>query len=295
MRGESADEVAARAILFQVFMIMGWPEILQTDNGSQFRSSVITALCQLMDSRLRHIAPYNPRADGKVENSIRSIKNIVLKFIEGTGVDWPLYLDYAQYIFNTNPHAGNASPAFELIFNRAARPIKDHTRGSAPVPITVDDWKAHQQRINAVVMRQVIDNKNVEQERQRKQMEKRRRILLAPYPVGATVMIRNAARSSKMDDRFNGPYIVTKVLASGSYFLKHIDGEPYDLPVPADQLKRVNDALAQHRYNIKAITNHRGQRGDYEYLIEWKGYDEKTWVPQEDITNDAIQAYWKRS
>ena len=72
-----------------------------------------------------------------------------------------------------------------------------------------------------------------------------------------------------------------------------------DRHVPIDQLKIVSkdgrtiDA-EDNVYTVKKIHSHRGDVGSYEYLIEWKGYKEKTWEKETDILDDlVVTKYWK--
>jgi hypothetical protein len=49
-------------------------------------------------------------------------------------------------------------------------------------------------------------------------------------------------------------------------------------------------------YEVKKIINHRGTPGNYEYLIDWKGYKEKTWEPEANILDyDIVKQYWEAS
>jgi hypothetical protein len=42
---------------------------------------------------------------------------------------------------------------------------------------------------------------------------------------------------------------------------------------------------------VEKIHKHRGDVGAYEYVIEWKGYKEKTWEPENNILDDLVETY----
>ena len=58
-------ETVARK-LWKIFCLIGWPRILQSDNGREFVNQILQALMKLTGIDHRLISPYNPRADGKV-------------------------------------------------------------------------------------------------------------------------------------------------------------------------------------------------------------------------------------
>lgn len=48
-------------------------------------------------------------------------------------------------------------------------------------------------------------------------------------------------------------------------------------------------------YEVEKILNHREEPGEgVEYYVQWKGYKERTWEPQENfIERKCITDYWK--
>lgn len=51
-------------------------------------------------------------------------------------------------------------------------------------------------------------------------------------------------------------------------------------------------------FEVQAILTHRGEYGEYEYLVHWKGYDdpkENTWEKETQFDSKYhIKLYWKR-
>ena len=82
LRDSTAETVARK--LWKIFSIVGFPKILQSDNGSEFINDVLKALTKLIGIEHRFISPYNPRADGKVERSIGTVMMIIKKLLHGT-------------------------------------------------------------------------------------------------------------------------------------------------------------------------------------------------------------------
>ena len=82
--------------LWNVFCTLGLPKIIQSDNGPEFVNGVIRALVKLVGVDHRLISQYNPRADGKVERSIRTVMSIIKKLLHGNEENWNLFIPFAQ-------------------------------------------------------------------------------------------------------------------------------------------------------------------------------------------------------
>lgn len=292
LKTEQATEVAQQ--LYAIFMLLGWPKVLQSDNGPQFVSDVVRRLNQLLGVNQRFISAYNPRVDGKVERSIGTVMQSIKKLLHGTDHHWPLFLDFAQYVYNIKIHQLTGSSPFVLWFNREPNELKDYTVSPlAPVQVSLDDWQQHQEKLLSVIYPAIDERIRALSEQTRKRLNKHRRTLLATLPIGATVMRLDPRRRDKRDARYLGPYTIARRAASGTYILRDVDGDIVDFPVPIDQLKRAPDGFADGLYVIQGISDHRGEPGRYEFLVEWKGYKEKTWVAERDFMDtQAIRDYW---
>ena len=89
----------ARAV-WEICCVIGIPKILQCDNGKEFSNKIVNALCRLTGINRRFIAAYNPRSDGKVERTVKTIKDTVVKLLHGAVALWPLYIPFVQLVFN---------------------------------------------------------------------------------------------------------------------------------------------------------------------------------------------------
>src|SRR5438105_3055680 len=75
LKSKSAEEIAFN--LFEQFMIFGIPKILQTDNGTEFTSSVIKQLINLWpEIKIINGRPRHPQSQGLIEkgNDILQVK-----------------------------------------------------------------------------------------------------------------------------------------------------------------------------------------------------------------------------
>ena len=78
--------------MVKIFCDIGFPKILQSDNGGEFVNEVMDAVKQLSKIDVRHIAPYHHRANGLAERTIGSTSNAIYKALQGLTTQWDAYL-----------------------------------------------------------------------------------------------------------------------------------------------------------------------------------------------------------
>jgi transposase InsO family protein len=136
--------------LWEVICILGPPKIIQSDNGTEFVNQVISALYSLMGVERRLISAYNPRADGKVERSIRSVRTIMNKCIKGAHIYWPDYLPFVQLAINARLSSLTGSSPFSLMMCRPLNEFKDYTEEQITT-VKLEDEKMWKQYIEKYI------------------------------------------------------------------------------------------------------------------------------------------------
>ena len=288
--------------LWSIFALLGLPRVIQSDNGTEFVNQLIEALVKLTGIDHRTIAEYNPRADGKVEHAVGTAKTVIMKRLHGHERLWTLYVDYTQLSINLKiAELTNTSP-FALMLGRQCNPIRDYSQ-DPPLDVDMQAWTDHQERIASLILPAINERVSKLKEGQSAHLNKIRR-QLAPesLPAGATVMVRNVYKTRKFDPVYLGPYTIERRSRSGTYVLRDAVGDILDRRIPADQIKLISRVPMPRDsekpiFEVNRIVSHRGEPGQFEYLIDWKGYDasEQSWEPEENILNpNAIAAYWHR-
>ena len=123
---------------------------------------------------------------------------------------------------------------------------------------------------------------------------------IVDYPVGSHVMAYDQTRTSKLDPIYEGPYKFVQK-KGGAYTLQDHDGvllkrnyAPSQLiPVPTPAAPTNQDEV----FTIERIIDHRDDgKGNYEYLIKWKGYNDtyNSWEPTTNFFDtQSITIYWR--
>ena len=92
---------------------IGFPRILLSDNGMEFKSKLIKDLSQQLGIRKTLISLGHPQANGKLEFSLKFIKECIWKFSVDGVLEWDQLLPYATAAFNCFPNEhSKESPSF---------------------------------------------------------------------------------------------------------------------------------------------------------------------------------------
>lgn len=294
----SAEIVANE--LWNVCCLFGIPKILQSDNGPEFVNNVIRSLTKLAGIEHRYIAPYNPRADGKVERSIQTVMSVIKKLLHGNENNWVLYVPFAQLSFNNKVSALTGSSPFSLMFGRGVNAPNDYSDASVSSTADHDIWNQHMEQIQSLIYPAILERVTDRKNKMIQSLDKKRRLLTTDrFPPGAIVMLRDPHRANKFEPKFIGPYSIVRRTRNGNYMLRDNTGDVLDRMIPPDQLKLISKKprptdLENNAYEIERILEHRGVPGQYEYKVKWKNFRETTWEPSSNFLDTAlISDYWK--
>ena len=102
--------------LFEIFTMIGFPRILQSDNGREFVNEALKEMTTLMGTQHRLTTPYHPRGNGVAENHVKTTMEMIRKKILGNKSTWDNHLPMVQLAMNTRIVALHNSSPFSLFF-----------------------------------------------------------------------------------------------------------------------------------------------------------------------------------
>ena len=120
LTSKRASEVAYHVL--DIFLLLGSPSILQSDNGREFTAEVIQELKILWpELHLVHGRPRHPQSQGSVERANGDIKDMLVSWMnDNDTTDWSVGIKFVQFKKNTSLHAGiQRSPDSALFGNDA--------------------------------------------------------------------------------------------------------------------------------------------------------------------------------
>ncbi|XP_068246898.1 KRAB-A domain-containing protein 2-like [Palaemon carinicauda] len=112
LTSKSAAEVA------DIFLLLGAPVILQSDNGSEFTAQIITELRSLWpELSIVHGKPRHPQSQGSIERENGDIKDMLVAWMaDNNSTDWATGNKFVQFSKNSAYHAGIKRSPYATMF-----------------------------------------------------------------------------------------------------------------------------------------------------------------------------------
>lgn len=107
--------------LIQLFSRVGFPCQILTDQGTNFMSTLLKQVYKLLGIESLRTTPYHPQIDGLTERFNQTFKQMLRKFISGSGKVWNQWLPYLLFAYREVPQASTGFSPFELLYGRDVR------------------------------------------------------------------------------------------------------------------------------------------------------------------------------
>ena len=104
--------------LTTVFCCYGIPDILHSDQGRNFESTILRQTLDAFGVTKSRTTAYHPAGNGLVERSSRSLLKMPHAYVDQS--DWEQYLPFVLYTYRTTVHMSTGVSPFELMFGRCA-------------------------------------------------------------------------------------------------------------------------------------------------------------------------------
>ena len=114
------DQTAARITkeLVKVFTTFGLPDILHSDQGRNFESTILRQTLDALGVTKSRTTAYHPQGDGMVERFNRSLLQMLRAYVQKEA-DWERFLPLVLYAYRTAVHSSTDISPFELMFGRS--------------------------------------------------------------------------------------------------------------------------------------------------------------------------------
>ena len=101
-----------RILVDEIICRYGVPECIHSDQGANFRSEVIQAICTLLGMNHTRTSAYHLMGNGQVERFNRTFEAMLSKMVKENQQDWDSQLPKALFAYRTSIHE---STGFTLI------------------------------------------------------------------------------------------------------------------------------------------------------------------------------------
>ena len=195
MKTKLAAEVAQE--LFRLFCLVGFPKILQSDNGREF----VNEICNHLNARAgidhRVISTYHPRANGAGERYVQTTKAVIKKQLQGEQQRWAQFAPATQYFMNTKVAHLHGSTPFSLMFARPHNLFRDYRRDPESKVLTEEELTARVRMMTDIVFPAIKHRTQRTQERMKRIFDSTAN--LREFPVGSMVMWTDPHKDTALD------------------------------------------------------------------------------------------------
>ena len=201
---QDADTIA-RAFVERIVLLYGTPQIVQTDQGSNFMSEVFRNTCSLLKVKKIH-----PEFQGSTERSHRVLAEYLRHYVSGDQTDWDAWVPFATYVYNATQHSATGYTPFELMFGRPST-LPLAVKGPPEPRYNYDDYvselKSRLQTAHEQAHQSLIRNKEKSKEYYDRTAEP------SKFKIGDKFLLFDETvrrgRSRKLGAQWIGPYTVT--------------------------------------------------------------------------------------
>jgi hypothetical protein len=271
----------------EVVRLHGFPSSIVSDRDKIFLSNFWSELFKLAGTKLKFSSAYHPQTDGQTEVVNRCLETY-LRCVTGLKPkQWPKWLAWAEYWYNTNYHASLKTTPFEALYGR---PPPILVKGDANLSAVEEVNRLTAER-NAM-LKELQEQLLKAQDSMRAQANKHRREV--EYNEGDMVYLkiqpyklRKLAKrlNQKLSPRYYGPFEILQKIGNVAYKLK-LPADTKVHPVfHASLLKKaikpntepqplpacMNEDWHLEPGPEEALDTRRNAQGEVEVLVKWEG------------------------
>ena len=210
----------------------GIPKTLITDSGLEFRNELLNSLCQQLRVQKANVVVYHPASNGLAERTNRKLLEVLRLQIGANEVNWDRGLPQCMWVINSCPHSILKTSPYEALFGFLPSSPFDINVVSSELP---EPMKSDFQCANArfKLLRDRLTNMEILQGRECGDTHQ------ASRNVGDKIYIKKPVRKGmnyKLDDMFEGPYEVLRILRAGRVVIQR--GLNETRTVTEDQIRK---------------------------------------------------------
>ncbi|EIE77009.1 hypothetical protein G6F47_012475 [Rhizopus delemar] len=232
LRLQTASEIAI-FLYEEVISRHGCPTLIVTDNGKPFVSGLVRAVCHNFSIIHKTTTPYNPQSNGLIERFNRTLGQILQKRSTEEKEDWHLYLPAALFAYRSIKQATTKQSPFFLMYGYEPKTPFDNNHRiigfkTPSFDATLMHRTIHQIRNLNLVREQASQSIKQTQVAQKKAIENKileeKKELKPPFRLGDIVLLYKdymaTSWSGKLQDKWEGPFIIHSILGKGTYHIK---------------------------------------------------------------------------
>ncbi|XP_055936794.1 uncharacterized protein LOC129966395 [Argiope bruennichi] len=217
--------------LLEIFMRTGIPNVIASDNGTNFISKLTQEFMKRLGCAPRFTTPNHPAGNGLIERYNRVFKNSLHHIIRTDPSNWDKYIPYMLFAYREVPNCTTGVSPFKLMYGREARGplsvLKSSWCGDIAIPLNMEKSVVdylQEQKIN--LERAAEEASLIASGKQQAYAEYfNRRTASKEFKPGDQVYLLIPDSSNKLYARWTGPGEVIEHCPPHSYKIKLSDGK----------------------------------------------------------------------
>jgi hypothetical protein len=299
----TAKEIA-QLFIKEIVRLHGFPTSIVSDRDRVFLSNFWAEVFKQAGTKLKYSSAYHPQSDGQTEVVNRCLETYLRCLTGRQPKQWPRWLAWAEYWYNTNYHASLKTTPFEAVYGRAPPML---VKGDMNLSAVEEVNRLTAER--NIMLKEMQDQLLRAQDVMRAQANKHRREV--EYQVGDMVYLKIqpyklkklANRiNQKLSPRYYGPYEIEQKIGEVAYKLKLPDDSKVHPVFHASLLKKaiapnvtpqplpacMNEEWQLEPIPEEAMDTRRNDQGIVEVLVKWKDLPEfeNSWEPVDKMRKE---------
>ncbi|CAJ2636298.1 unnamed protein product [Trifolium pratense] len=220
----------------------GIPQVVVTDNGTQFTDKDFQAFLVALGTKQHFTSVEHPQTNGQAEAANRVILRGLRRRLDQNKKKWVEELDNVLWAYRTTPHSTTGETPFRMVYG---------TEAVIPVEIGEPSRRTEQpldEEQNDEALREELDlveeirtGASLKEATLKQKIAARHdtKVIKREFEVGSLVLRRNAdSHDGKLAPNWEGPYRVIDKTENGAYYLEDLRGKKLPRPWNAQKLKQ---------------------------------------------------------
>ncbi|CAJ2665934.1 unnamed protein product [Trifolium pratense] len=240
-----SDITSLRILRFfkrNVLARFGIPQVVVTDNGTQFTDKDFQAFLVALGTKQHFTSVEHPQTNGQAEAANRVILRGLRRRLDQNKKKWVEELDNVLWAYRTTPHSTTGETPFRMVYG---------TEAVIPVEIGEPSRRTEQpldEEQNDEALREELDlveeirtGASLKEATLKQKIAARHdtKVIKRDFEVGSLVLRRNAdSQGGKLAPNWEGPYRVIDKTENGAYYLEDLRGKKLPRPWNAQKLKQ---------------------------------------------------------
>jgi len=210
----------AETLVSEFVSRFGVPRQIHSDQGTNFESKLMEEVCKLLNIEKTRTTPLHPQSDGQVERFNRTLVEMLRGKLQPDQKDWDLQLPMCMMAYRSAVHESTGFTPNQLMLGREVEvPLDVITQPPPDAPLTpVEYVEALQKRLTQAYEDTRLHLKQAAV-RQKRNYDKK--LAWKPLQPGDSVWLHNVCRKKgrnpKLDNPWEGPFLVTRNLSDVVY------------------------------------------------------------------------------